>query len=129
MCKKEIVNKFNKITGQLLNDMKDIIGGTYSQKFNLLIRVNSTFPINKFKINVMKFKPFILEKNPEYFSNENIILNEINSDPAYIEHKDYYMNEYYYLRNIYYRIDNKSRDNFCDILRVLVFLCESYHLK
>ena len=129
MCKKEIVNKFNKITGQLLNDMKDIIGGTYSQKFNLLIRVNSTFPINKFKINVMKFKPFILEKNPEYFSNENIILNEINSDPAYIEHKDYYMNEYYYLRNIYYRIDNKSRDNFWDILRVLVFLCESYHLK
>ena len=38
MCKKEIVKKFNKITGGLLDDMKEIIGNNYARKFNLLIR-------------------------------------------------------------------------------------------
>lgn len=129
MCKKEIVNKFNKIIGDLLNDMKNIIGNNYARKFNLLIRVNSSFPINKFKMNVLKFKPYILDKNPEYFNNENIILEEIYSQPEYLKDKDYYMNEYYNLRNIYNKIDNESKNNFWDILKVLVFLCESYHLK
>ena len=129
MCKKEIVKKFNKITEDLLNDMKNIIGNNYARKFNLLIRFNSTFPIKKFKMNVLKFKPFILNKDPEYFKNENIILQEINSEPEYIKDKDYYMNEYYYLRYIYSQIDNESKENFWDILKVLIFLCESYHTK
>ena len=125
MLQKEIIKKFNDITKDLLNDMKDIIGSSYSFKFNMISRVNSSLPIQKFNVNVLKFKKYILEKNPEYFTNESIIINELKdfSDSE----REYYMNEYYYLKNIYENIDNQSKENLWDILIVLTYLCESYH--
>ena len=128
MSKKDIVVKFNNITRNLLTEMKDIIGKNYTNHFNLIIRVNSTVPISKFKLNVLKFKDFIIKKNPEYFKNEKIILDIVENDKKYKHEKEYYMNEYYSLRNIYNNIDDESKENFWDILRVLVFLCENYHL-
>ena len=129
MSKKDIVKRFNNITKDLLKDMNDILGDKYFTKFKLIIRMNSTLPINKFKLNVLKFKKYILDKDPNYFINDDIILNEINSDNSLISDKEYYLNEYYNLKNIYINIDDKSRENFWDILKVLIFLCESYHTK
>ena len=128
MSKKDIVVKFNNITIDLLSDMKHIIGNSYYYKFKLMIRINSTLPISKFNLNVLKFKKYIFEKNSEYFENDEIILNEINNSKDISEEdKEYYLNEFYYLKNIYLNIDGISRDNFWDILQVLVFLCENYH--
>ena len=131
MSKKDIVIKFNNITKNLLSDMKHIIGNSYYIKFNLITRVNSTYPITKFKLNVLKFKKYIFEKNSEYFENDAMVLNEINNCPDIVSEKDkqYYLNEFYYLKNIYENIDNESKENFWDILQVLVFLCENYHFK
>lgn len=129
MSKKDIVVKFNNITRDLLNDMKNIIGKNYTNKFNLITKMNATLPISKFKLNVLKFKNYILEKNSNYFENENIIISEINSNIELFEDKEYYLNEYYNLRNIYMNIDDGSKENFWDILKVLIFLCENYHLK
>ena len=126
MSKKDIVVKFNNITKNLLSDMKHIIGNSYYLKFGLITRVNSTLPISKFNLNVLKFKKYIL-KNSEYFENDNIIINEINSGDFSESDKEYYLNEFYFLKNIYQNIDGESRDNFWDILQVLVFLCENYH--
>ena len=125
MLQKEIIKKFNDITKDLLNDMKGIIGSSYSFKFNMISRVNSSLPIQKFNVNVLKFKKYILEKNPEYFTNESIIINELKDFSD--NEKEYYMNEYYYLKNIYENIDNQSKDNLWDILIVLTYLCENYH--
>ena len=129
MSKKDIVVKFNNITRDLLSDMKDIIGTNYTNKFNLITRMNSTLPISKFKLNVLKYKKYIFDKNPDYFENESIIIDEINRNEELREDKEYYLNEYYNLKNIYFNIDDKSKENFWDILKVLVFLCENYHLK
>lgn len=129
MSKKDIVVKFNNITRDLLTDMKDIIGKNYTNEFNLVTRLNSTLPISKFKLNVLKYKKYIFDKNPDYFENESIIINEINNNDELIDDKEYYLNEYYNLKNIYFNIDEKSKDNFWDILKVLVFLCENYHFK
>lgn len=127
MIKKEIVKKFNKITIKLLDDMKDIIGSSYSRKLNIMLRINSSYGINKFKLNVLKFKKYIIERNPKYFEDENIILNEIEASEEYKQDKDWYMNEYYSLKNIYNNIDEESKNNFWDILSVLIFLCDKYH--
>lgn len=127
MCKKEIVKKFNNITAELLYDMTDVVGTSYYYKFKLLIRVNSVYPINKFKLNVIKFKDIILSKNANFFYNENIIKKQLDGFSG--EDYEYYMNEYHYLRNIYNGIDEDSKDNLWDILKVLIFLCESYHFK
>jgi hypothetical protein len=129
MSKKDIVVKFNNITRDLLSDMKHIIGSNYTNKFNLITMMNSTLPISKFKLNVLKYKKYIFDKNPDYFENESIIIDEINKNDELIDDKEYYLNEYYNLKNIYFNIDNKSKENFWDILKVLVFLCENYHLK
>ena len=127
MSKKDIVVKFNNITRDLLNDMKNIIGKNYTYKFNLITTINPTLPISKFKLNVLKFKKYILEKNGNYFEDENIIISEINSNIELFDDKEYYLNEYYNLRNIYMNIDDESKENFWDILKVLIFLCEDYH--
>ena len=58
---------------------------------------------------------------------DNIITNEINNSDFSESDKEYYLNEFYYLKNIYKNIDGESRDNFWDILQVLVLLCENYH--
>ena len=129
MSKKDIVVKFNKITKDLLDDMKNIIGKNYINQFNLIIRMNSTLPISKFKLNVLKFKNYIFDKNSEYFENENIIINFINNNEELIKEKEYYLNEYYNLKNIYININDESKDNFWDILKVLIYLCENYHNK
>ena len=125
--KKEIIKKFNNISTELLTDMKKIIGGSYLTKYKMMIRMNSTYPIKRFKMNVLKFKDFIIDKNPEYFKNENIILNVVENNEEYKLEKEYYMNEYYSLRQIYNNIDDSSKENLWDILKVLIFLCESYH--
>ena len=120
-----VIYQFNNITRDLLSDMREIVGLSYYIKFNLITKINNTLPIKKFKLNVLKFKKYILEKNPEYFLNENIIKNELNNIND--EDKEYYLNEYNYLRNIFLQIDDKSRDNLWDILIALTYLCENYH--
>jgi hypothetical protein len=127
MIKKDIVKKFNNITIGLLNDMKYIIGSAYSIKLTMMLRINSSYAINKFKLNVLKFKKYIIERDPKYFEDETIILNEIEASEEYKKDKDWYMNEYYSLKNIYYNIDKNSKSNFWDILTVLIFLCDKYH--
>ena len=98
MIKKDIIKKFNSITIKLLDDMKHIIGSSYSRKLNIMLRINFTYGINKFKLNVLKFKKFIIARDPKYFEDENIILNEIEASEEYKQDKDWYMNEYYSLK-------------------------------
>jgi hypothetical protein len=123
MSSKEIVKKFNKITQELLYDMSPIVGQKYHYKFKLIIKCNSILPIKKFKVNVLKFKKYIIEKNPAYFLDENLIIEEIKD----LNDREYYLNEYNYLKNIYLNIDDNSKDNFWDILHALTYLCETYH--
>jgi len=125
MSKKVIIQKFNDISKDLLNDVSTIVGQSYLIKFQLITKFNHALPIQKFQLNVLKFKNIILDKNSEYFKNDNIILDEIND--CNMNDKEYYMDEYYKLKNIYQNIDDKSKENFWDILKVLIFLCEKYH--
>lgn len=130
MSKKEIIKKFNNIVKNLLDDMIDVIGKNYLTKFKLITRINSSLPIKKFRLNVLKFKSYIVEKNQKYFEDDSIIKKELDNCPD-IENdneKEYYLNEYYSFRNIYYGINNDSKNNLWDILKVLIFLCESYHV-
>ena len=93
MSKKDIVCKFNEITRELLQDVSDIVGYSYLIKFNLIIKFNCSLPIQKFQLNVLKFKKIILNKNSEYFENDKIIMNELtNSNIEDIE--------YFYVKNI-----------------------------
>lgn len=131
MSGKEIIKKFNNIVKDLLDDMTDVIGKNYLTKFKLITRINSGLPIKKFRLNVLKFKSYIVEKNQKYFEDDTIIINELDNSPDIENEKDkeYYLNEYYSFRDIYYGIDSNSRKNLWDILKVLIFLCESYHIE
>lgn len=123
---KEIIKKFNDISIKLLTDMSSIIGSSYKTKYKIMSKVNSTFFIKKFNLTVLKFKNFIKSRNDNYFKDKKIILNELEIGEYSNDDKEYYLEEYDYLSNIYNNIDEKSKDNFWDILNALVYLCEKY---
>jgi hypothetical protein len=117
------VSEFNKIVKDLLYDMSTIIGLSYYLKFNLMININSLYFINKFKINILKYKNQILKRDPEFFLN----LKNFNQDLDESGYKEYYVDQFYYLKEIYLNSDDESKKNLWDILKVLIFLCESYY--
>lgn len=122
MITSEIIKKFNKIVEDLLFDMKSIIGDNYYNKFKLMKKINSTIFIKKFYNNIIPFKDIILDKNPDYFLNTN----NVNSIVDDYNEKEFYLNEYNFFREIYFKIDNESKNNLWDILHVLIYLSESY---
>lgn len=123
---KEIIKKFNDISMKLLTDMSSIIGSSYKTKYKIMSKVNSTFFIKKFNLTVVKFKNFIKKRDSEYFNDKSLIINELELGDYNDEDKQYYLDEYEYLSNIYHTIDENSKENFWDILNALVYLCEKY---
>lgn len=123
---KEIIKKFNDISMKLLTDMSSIIGSSYKTKYKIMSKVNSTFFIKKFNLTVVKFKNYIKKRDSEYFYNKSIIIDELDNGEYNDEDRQFYIDEYEYLSNIYQSIDDNSKENFWDILNALVYLCEKY---
>lgn len=123
---KEIIKKFNDISMKLLTDMSSIIGSSYKTKYRMMSKANSTFFIKKFNLTVVKFKNYIKKRDSKYFEDKNIIINELELGGYNDVDKQFYLDEYQYLSNIYHNIDDNSKENFWDILNALVYLCEKY---
>ena len=112
-----IVKKFNIIAEDLLRQTAHLIGSTYLTKFKTVILFNSSVPIEKFKLNLLPYKNYIINKDTEFFMNSEINLSETN--------KKYY-NDMIDLKDIFSKIDNESKENIWEILQALIILCEAY---
>ena len=113
---KHIIKKFNDISINLLEQTASLTGNSYMNKFKLIIKVNCTMPIDTFIQHILPHKEKIINKNEEFFimkSKETIYFNEILG-----------------LTEIYYKLDNDSRNGIWDIMLALMYLAEErHHLK
>ena len=113
---KHIIKKFNDISINLLEQTASLTGTSYMNKFKLMIKVNCTMPIDTFIQHILPHKEKIINKNEEFFimkSKETIYFNEILG-----------------LTEIYYKLDDDSRNGIWDIMLALMYLAEErHHLK
>ena len=116
---KESVSSFNEILGSFLVQISPLVGSSYSSKFELLIKANSTMPIEQFLCHALQHEEKILKRDEEYFKNTKNISSELKSDSAV-------MDEILKLQNIWSKIDESSKSNVWDIFQAMLVLGEEY---
>jgi hypothetical protein len=103
-----IIKQFNSIVEDLLLQTTSLIGAKYLFNFKTIILCNSSMPIDKFTVNVLPYKHHIINRNLNFFINQDI---------------DSYSNDIIDLKNIFLNISEESRNNIWDILHALIILC------
>lgn len=124
MNKTEIIKNFNSILSNFLQQVSPLVGPKYHSKFNLLIRVNAILPIQRFSEFGLKHKTKIMEKDPDYFLNENTYKSDV--EQHYGDESEEYLNEILQLKDVYLGVDDDSKENIWSILQALLLLAEEY---
>ncbi len=105
-----IIENFNEITLDFLNQMSPLTGKKYYYKYSFAIKFNSSYGIDSFIENVLQFKEKILNRDESFFLNKDI-------DTEYI-------NDIIGIKDIYYTLDHKSKKSIWEILGALIYLSE-----
>jgi hypothetical protein len=116
---KEKVKEFNDILNSFLIQVSPIIGTTYQNYFENLIKYNSLLPIEQFLVNCLPVREQILQRDESFFYDEERAQNNFGND-------EYKMNEIFKLKNIYKNLDEESKSNVWDIFQALLILGEEY---
>lgn len=124
MEKPTLIRKFNEIISNLLKQVSPLIGTKYSGYFDKLIKVNSLLPIKNFLVHAIPHEKKIIERDPDYFMNENVYKTEAKK--KWGQNVDWYLNEILNLKTVYLSVDDTSRDNLWDTVYVLLMMCKRY---
>jgi hypothetical protein len=120
------IKAFNSIIEDFLKQTTPIVGTTYYFYFSKLVKANATLPINYASSHLLKYKDKILNKDISYFSDKNNISEEISELESKYNNNDI-MFEILRLKDIYYKLNESSRDNVWDILQALLLLTIEYN--
>jgi hypothetical protein len=120
------IKTFNMIIEDFLKQTTPIVGTTYYFYFNKLIKANATLPINYASSHLLKYKDKILNKDVSYFSDKNNYSTQLNELESQYDNNDI-MFEILRLKEIYYKLNESSRDNVWDILQALLQLTIEYN--
>ena len=128
MNKVTIIKNFNSIVQNLLDQVSPIIGSQYSGYFKKLIKVNSLLPVQNFVLHGIPHESKILNKDSDYFLDENVYNNEVEKHTRVVneDKTDYYLMEILNLKAIYLKTDKESRENLWDIVTALLLLSKKY---
>jgi hypothetical protein len=116
---KEIIKNFNLILESFLLQITPLVGSFYITKFQLIIKVNSTLPIEKFLVHALPLREKILNKDETYFADNTNHEEKIKGNEKII-------NEILRLQNIYIKLDETSKSNVWDIFQAMLILGEDY---
>jgi hypothetical protein len=124
----EKVKMFNSIIESLLAQTAEVVGTTYYTHFKQIIKINALLPINLSIRHILPYKDKIFERDESYFENEKNFLNEIDK----VEKKDLLapqeqiISEIFRMKDIYYKLNDESKDNIWNILQALIQLIIEY---
>jgi hypothetical protein len=113
------VKEFNKVFKSFLKQIIPTIGKMYYYKFKLIIKCNSILPIEQFIINVVPLREKILCRDETYFINTDNHKEHINNDQEILS-------EVLRLQDIYFKLDDVSKENIWNILQALLILSEEH---
>jgi len=122
----EIIKSFNMIIEDFLKQTTPLVGTTYHHYFTKLTKANATLPIQYSSHHLIKFKDKILNKDISYFSDDKNYSEELNALNITYSSNDV-MFEILRLKEIYYKLNESSRDNVWDILQALLQLTLEYN--
>jgi hypothetical protein len=115
----EKIKQFNEILSSFLIQVSPLVGSTYNQQFETIVKYNSLLPIEQFLVHALPVREKILSRDESYFNNNSNHLEKIG-DNSYI------LNEILRLQNIYSHLDDTSRSNVWDIFQAMLILGEEY---
>lgn len=120
MTKVEKIKSFNEILETFLQQLSPIVGTTYHYYFKQLIKVNSTMPIKAFLVEVTPYREKIFNKDESYFMDieENAADDRVNDDEV--------LTEILRLKDIYSKLDDKSRSEVWNYFQALIVISDEY---
>ena len=120
MTKVEKIKSFNEILETFLQQLSPIVGTTYHFYFKQLIKVNSTMPIKAFLVEVTPYREKIFNKDESYFMDieENAADDRVNDDEV--------LTEILRLKDIYSKLDDKSRSEVWNYFQALIVISDEY---
>ncbi len=115
----EKIKQFNEILSSFLIQVSPLVGSTYNQQFETIVKYNSLLPIEQFLVHALPVREKILSRDESYFNDNTNHLEKIGDN-------SYVLNEILRLQNIYSQIDETSRSNVWDIFQAMLILGEEY---
>ncbi len=116
----EKIKSFNEILCSFLIQIAPLVGSTYHSRIQVIIKCNSSLPIEQFLVHALPLRDKILNRDESYFIDKTI---------SYVEegnNKKSKLDEILRLQNIYFKLDEKSKSNVWDIFQAMLVLGEEY---
>lgn len=115
----EKIKQFNEILSSFLIQISPLVGSTYYQQFEKIIKYNSLLPIEQFLVHALPVRDKILSRDESYFNNNSNHVDKIGGN-------EWVLDEILRLQNIYSQLDETSRSNVWDIFQAMLILGEEY---
>jgi hypothetical protein len=115
----EKIKNFNDILSSFLIQISPLVGSTYHNQFETIIKYNSILPIEQFLVHALPVREKILNRDESYFNDNTNHINKIGDDKNIL-------NEILRLQKIYNQLDETSRSNVWDIFQAMLILGEEY---
>ncbi len=109
----DIIKEFNKISIDFLEQTSKHVGKKYLNKFKLATSVNSVYAIDRFIINVIPYKKFIVSRDETFFLNK-----EVSAE---------FVKDVEWIKDVYFKYDDESKGHVWDTVLALVCLAEERH--
>jgi hypothetical protein len=131
------IKSFNSIVESILAQTSGIVGTSYYHYFTKLVKVNAVLPIQYATIHMLKYKKEIMEKDVAYFETKTNDIHTFTNQDDYKKVNELFSREFggndydmlgqiLRLKEIYYQLDNESKENIWAILQALVQLTIEY---
>jgi len=130
----EKIKTFNSIIESFLSQTSELVGTTYYTYFKKIIQVNSLIGIENGIHFMLPHKDKIFNKDESYFSDDTDVITKLNTIPIPQKYSnEEILSEIFRLKDIYYKLDDLSKENVWNILQALTQLiieyCEIKNIK
>lgn len=115
-----VISQFNEILSSFLIQIVPIVGSTYHNNIQKIVKYNNALPIENFLYYAITYRDKILARDESYFCDDQVIVATMEIE------RDDKLDEVFQLKNIYIHLDQVSKDNVWDILQALLILGEDY---
>jgi len=123
----EKIKAFNMIIENFLSQTSELVGTTYYTYFKKVTKVNSLIAIENGIRFMLPHKNKIFNKDESYFYDDELLVSQLNTTPISGKFStDQVLSEIFRLKDIYYKLDNLSKENVWNILQALTQLMIEY---